>query len=76
MEVKLYRDQGLTNIFSKITTRLTVSFCELIDAEQAHRGNASGEPYINHCVAVAIILAEMRSSKIALVFARHREDTK
>lgn len=31
-------------------------------AEQAHRGQtrASGEPYVNHCVAVAMILAEMR----------------
>jgi guanosine-3',5'-bis(diphosphate) 3'-pyrophosphohydrolase len=30
-------------------------------AEQAHREQkrASGEPYINHCIAVAIILAEM-----------------
>jgi GTP pyrophosphokinase len=31
-------------------------------AEQAHRGQsrASGEPYVNHCVAVAAILTEMR----------------
>ena len=31
-------------------------------AEQAHRDQkrASGEPYINHCIAVAVILAEMR----------------
>ncbi len=31
-------------------------------AEQAHRGQtrASGEPYVNHCVAVAFILADMR----------------
>src|SRR5690606_19773960 len=31
-------------------------------AEKAHEGQkrASGEPYINHCVAVANILAEMR----------------
>jgi GTP pyrophosphokinase len=31
-------------------------------AEEAHRGQkrASGEPYINHCVAVAAILAELR----------------
>jgi guanosine-3',5'-bis(diphosphate) 3'-pyrophosphohydrolase len=31
-------------------------------AEQAHEGQkrASGEPYINHCLAVATILAEMR----------------
>lgn len=31
-------------------------------ADQAHRGQtrASGEPYINHCLAVAKILAEMR----------------
>jgi GTP pyrophosphokinase len=31
-------------------------------AEDAHAGQtrASGEPYINHCLAVAIILAEMR----------------
>lgn len=31
-------------------------------AEQAHRDQkrASGEPYINHCIAVSIILAEMR----------------
>jgi GTP pyrophosphokinase len=31
-------------------------------AESAHRGQkrASGEPYVNHCLAVASILAEMR----------------
>jgi GTP pyrophosphokinase len=31
-------------------------------AEEAHRGQsrASGEPYVNHCVAVAAILADMR----------------
>ena len=30
-------------------------------AEKAHKGQkrASGEPYINHCLAVAIILAEL-----------------
>ena len=31
-------------------------------AERAHEGQkrASGEPYINHCIAVASILADMR----------------
>ena len=31
-------------------------------AEQAHRGQkrASGEPYVNHCIAVAAILADLR----------------
>ena len=31
-------------------------------AEEAHRGQkrASGEPYINHCLAVAAILAELQ----------------
>ncbi len=31
-------------------------------AERAHEGQkrASGEPYINHCLAVAAILSEMR----------------
>lgn len=40
-------------------------------AEAAHTGQkrASGEPYITHCVAVAIILAEMRVQPIVIVAA-------
>ncbi len=40
-------------------------------AETAHTGQkrASGEPYITHCVAVAIILAEMRVQPIVVVAA-------
>lgn len=40
-------------------------------AEAAHTGQkrVSGEPYITHCVAVAIILAEMRVQPIVLVAA-------
>jgi GTP diphosphokinase / guanosine-3',5'-bis(diphosphate) 3'-diphosphatase len=45
----------------------TIADRELINrayriAENAHRGQnrASGEPYVNHCVAVAAILAELR----------------
>jgi len=40
-------------------------------AEEAHRGQtrASGEPYINHCVAVAGILAEMHVPPQVLVAA-------
>jgi GTP diphosphokinase / guanosine-3',5'-bis(diphosphate) 3'-diphosphatase len=38
-------------------------------AEEAHRGQkrASGEPYINHCVAVAAILAELRIPPVVIV---------
>lgn len=40
-------------------------------ADAAHTGQkrASGEPYITHCVAVAIILAEMRVQPIVIVAA-------
>jgi GTP diphosphokinase / guanosine-3',5'-bis(diphosphate) 3'-diphosphatase len=40
-------------------------------AEQAHRNQtrASGEPYVNHCVAVAAILAEMRVPPAAVAAA-------
>ncbi len=40
-------------------------------AETAHTGQkrASGEPYITHCVAVAILLAEMRVQPIVVVAA-------
>jgi len=40
-------------------------------AEEAHRGQkrASGEPYINHCVAVAGILAEMHVPPEVIVAA-------
>lgn len=45
-------------------------------AENAHKGQrrASGEPYLNHCVAVAIILAEMNVPP-AVVIAGLLHDT-
>jgi len=40
-------------------------------AESAHAGQkrASGEPYITHCVATAMILAEMRVQPVVVVAA-------
>jgi GTP pyrophosphokinase len=56
----------LDNLFQVLPGRYTPADEELIQrafkyASKAHKGQKrlSGEPYINHCLAVAIILAEM-----------------
>ena len=57
----------LDNIIDNLPKKYAMADQELIQkafnfAEKAHKKQkrASGEPYINHCVAVATILAEMR----------------
>ena len=52
--------QSLPDNYSPIDRELVLRAYRV--AERAHEGQkrASGEPYINHCVAVAGILAEMR----------------
>lgn len=58
---------GIDDLLNIISETYSPTDRELVQrayriAEQAHRDQirASGEPYINHCIAVAIILAEMR----------------
>ncbi|MGE5074155.1 MAG: RelA/SpoT family protein, partial [Anaerolineae bacterium] len=57
----------LENLLDQLPEAYTLADKELIQrayrvAEEAHRGQKrlSGEPYINHCLAVAQILAELR----------------
>src|SRR5512142_2171599 len=57
----------LDNLIEQLPDTYTLADKELIQrayrvAEEAHRGQKriSGEPYINHCLAVAQILAELR----------------
>jgi RelA/SpoT family (p)ppGpp synthetase len=57
----------LEKLFEELPPTYTLADKDLIQrayraAEEAHRGQTriSGEPYINHCLAVAQILAEMR----------------
>lgn len=57
----------IENLFEILPANYTPADRELIMrayrvAEQAHEGQkrASGEPYVNHCLAVASILAELR----------------
>jgi GTP diphosphokinase / guanosine-3',5'-bis(diphosphate) 3'-diphosphatase len=57
----------LENLLEQLPEAYTLADKELIQrayrvAEEAHRGQRrnSGEPYINHCLAVAQILAELR----------------
>jgi RelA/SpoT family (p)ppGpp synthetase len=57
----------LENLLEQLPESYTLADKELIQrayrvAEEAHRGQKrlSGEPYINHCVAVAQILSELR----------------
>ncbi len=57
----------LEKLFEELPPTYTLADKDLIQrairvAEEAHRGQnrISGEPYINHCLAVAQILAEMR----------------
>ncbi len=52
--------ENLSDKYSQIDKELLQRALEV--AEMAHKGQkrASGEPYINHCKAVASILAEMQ----------------
>lgn len=57
----------IENLFANLPANYTLADRELILrayrlAERAHEGQkrASGEPYVNHCLAVASILAELR----------------
>ncbi|MCI0607535.1 MAG: HD domain-containing protein, partial [Anaerolineae bacterium] len=57
----------LEKLLEQLPERYTITDRELIQrayrvAEEAHRGQKrhSGEPYINHCLAVASILADLR----------------
>jgi guanosine-3',5'-bis(diphosphate) 3'-pyrophosphohydrolase len=57
----------IEKLMESLPDMYTIADRELINrayriAEAAHRGQnrASGEPYVNHCVAVAAILAELR----------------
>src|SRR5512141_501008 len=57
----------LDNLLEQLPETYTLADKELIQrayrvAEEAHRGQRrnSGEPYINHCLAVAQILSELR----------------
>ena len=57
----------LDDIFANVPESYTQADRDLIEkayyfAEKAHEGQkrASGEPYFTHCVAVALILLEMK----------------
>src|SRR5512136_1065263 len=57
----------LEKLFEELPSTYTLADKDLVQrayraAEEAHRGQTriSGEPYINHCLAVAQILAELR----------------
>ncbi|PKN98208.1 MAG: (p)ppGpp synthetase [Chloroflexi bacterium HGW-Chloroflexi-4] len=63
----------LENLIERLPESYSVADREMIThaykyAETAHEGQkrASGEPYITHCVAVAIILAEMQVQPIVV----------
>lgn len=63
----------LENLIERLPESYSVADREMIThaykyAEAAHEGQkrASGEPYITHCVAVAIILAEMQVQPIVV----------
>ncbi len=60
-------DVPLEKLIEQLPDRYTVAEREVVQrayqmAEEAHRGQkrSSGEPYINHCIAVASILADLR----------------
>lgn len=66
----------LENLIERLPESYSVADREMIThaykyAEAAHEGQkrASGEPYITHCVAVAIILAEMQVQPIVVTAA-------
>ncbi len=66
----------LDDIFSNIPESYTQADKDLIEkayyfAEKAHEGQkrASGEPYFTHCVAVALILCEMKVQSIVVAAA-------
>lgn len=66
----------LENLIERLPESYSVVDREMIThaykyAESAHEGQkrASGEPYITHCVAVAIILAEMQVQPIVVTAA-------
>ena len=66
----------LDDIFANVPESYTQADKELIEkayyfAEKAHEGQkrASGEPYFTHCVAVALILCEMKVQSIVVAAA-------
>ena len=66
----------LDDIFAIIPESYTQADKDLIEkayyfAEKAHEGQkrASGEPYFTHCVAVALILCEMRVQSMVVAAA-------
>ena len=63
----------LDDIFANIPDSYTQADKDLIEkayyfAEKAHEGQkrASGEPYFTHCVAVALILCEMKVQSMVI----------
>ncbi len=66
----------LDDIFANVPESYTQADKDLIEkayyfAEKAHEGQkrASGEPYFTHCVAVALILCEMKVQSIVIAAA-------
>ena len=66
----------LDDIYANVPESYTLADKELIEkayyfAEKAHEGQkrASGEPYFTHCVAVALILCEMKVQSIVVAAA-------